>query len=66
MKYRRSKPNAEPWKRRQVPPVETPPIDMAQAVAEVLAPILPTLQAVSMALDKRKPAASHCGFNPSG
>lgn len=35
-----------------MPPPETPPVDMVQSVLDALAPILPTLRAVSMALDE--------------
>lgn len=51
MKYRRTKPNAEPWRRKSAPAEERTIDDMAQQISDMLSPVLPTLLAVGKSLD---------------
>ena len=50
MKYKRNKPNHEPWKRKPTPAANQASVDLPQ-IADVIALIAPQLQAVQSALD---------------
>ena len=52
MKYRRTKPNAEPWKRKPAQAEERIIDDTAQQISDMLSPVLPTLLAVGKSLDE--------------